>query len=141
MAQNDMLKRYLDAGIAFSAMNRARAEGIIKDLVKRGEVSQSEATDRVQHLLDTSKKNTESLVATVRSEIMRQLGEMGLATKDDIARLEAKIAKVSGAPAKVAAPAKVVAAVAKKAPVAQKAPAAKKAPVVKKAPAAKKAAS
>ena len=39
MAQNDMLKRYLDAGIAFTQMTRAKAEEIVKDLVKRGDIS------------------------------------------------------------------------------------------------------
>ena len=36
MAQNDVLKRYIDAGLAFTALTQARAEALVKDLVKVG---------------------------------------------------------------------------------------------------------
>ena len=38
MAENPLIKRYLDAGMAFTQMTQARAEAIVKDLVKAGEV-------------------------------------------------------------------------------------------------------
>src|SRR6478672_906140 len=94
MPQNDMLKRYLDAGMAFTQMTRSRAEGIVKDLVKAGELQQKQAQKQVDDLVERSRKNTEQLVELIRGEITSQLSAMGLATKDDIARLEAKIAAV-----------------------------------------------
>ena len=126
MAQNDMLKRYLDAGVAFTKMSRSRAEGIINDLVKAGEVQRGQAQQRVDELVDRSRRNTEQLVDMVRTELRKQLGAMGLATKADITRLERRIdavaksngAKVPAAPKKAATP--------KKAP-AKKATGAKKA--------------
>ena len=113
MPENETLKRYLDAGMAFTQLTRARAEEIVKDLVKRGEVRREQVQEQVEELLDRSRQNTEMLVGVVRKEIADQLGNLGLATKDDIKRLEAKIAKGSG-PAK-AAPAKKSASAAKKA--------------------------
>jgi polyhydroxyalkanoate synthesis regulator phasin len=114
MAQNDMLKRYLDAGVAFTKMSRGRAEGIINDLVKAGEVQRGQAQQRVDELVERSRRNTEQLVDMVRTEMRRQLGAMGLATKADIIRLERRIdavtksngAKVPAAPRKAAAPKK-----------------------------------
>jgi polyhydroxyalkanoate synthesis regulator phasin len=41
MAQTDILKRYLDTGLAFTAMTQARAEALVKDLVKAGPVTPS----------------------------------------------------------------------------------------------------
>ena len=38
MAQTDMLRRYLDAGLAFTKMTQDRAEAIVRDLVRAGEV-------------------------------------------------------------------------------------------------------
>ena len=38
MPQNELLKRYLEAGMHFSQMTRERAEAIVRDLVKAGEV-------------------------------------------------------------------------------------------------------
>jgi polyhydroxyalkanoate synthesis regulator phasin len=112
MADNDF-RRYLDAGMAFTQLTRARAQAIVKDLVKAGEVQRDQAQERVEELLERSRKNTEMLLDVVRKEVRQQLSSMGLATKEDIARLERKIGaggakKSSGA--KKAAPKKATAA-------------------------------
>ena len=115
MPQNDMLKRYLDAGVAFTQMTRSRAESIVKDLVKAGELQQKQAQKQVDDLVERSRKNTEQLMEMVRKEITQQLSSVGIATKEDIARLEAKIdGAKSSAPAKKA--------IAKKAPAKKAAP-------------------
>ena len=104
MAQNDMLKRYLDAGMAFTQLTRARAEAIVKDLVKAGELQREQTQDALEDLLERSRKNTDQLRDLVRKEIREQLAGIGLATKDDIARLERKLS--GGAGVKKAATAK-----------------------------------
>jgi polyhydroxyalkanoate synthesis regulator phasin len=109
MAQNDTLRRYLDAGMAFTQLTRARAEAIVKDLVKAGELQREQTQEALEDLLERSRKNTDQLRDLVRKEIREQLASIGLATKDDIARLERKL---SGG-AKKAAPAKKAAKTAK----------------------------
>jgi polyhydroxyalkanoate synthesis regulator phasin len=123
MAQNDMLKRYLDAGMAFTQMTQTKAEKIVKDLVRAGEIRRDQTQERVDDLVERSRKNTEAMLDVVRTEIAAQLGVLGIATKADVARLEAKIAALSSS----------------RAGAARKATAAKKAPAAKKASAAKKA--
>ena len=91
MAENDMLKRYLDAGMAFTDLTRKRAEAIVKDLVKAGELQREQTQDRVEEILERSRKNTERLLDLVRKEISDQLSSLGLATRDDLARLEARL--------------------------------------------------
>ena len=80
MAQNDVLKRYLDAGLAFTAMTQARAEELVKDLVRIGEVQADQARDAVTDLLERSRKNSERLLETVRTEVRQQITTLGLAT-------------------------------------------------------------
>jgi polyhydroxyalkanoate synthesis regulator phasin len=136
MADFDLFKSALDAGMAFTQMTRQRAEAIVRDFVKTGEVSRDQATDWVEDLIERSRQNTELLLAVVRQEIDARLAT--LATRDDLAKLASRLgvafpfgpAKAAKAPAKKAA--------AKKAAPAKKA-AAKKAPA-KKAAATKKAA-
>src|SRR4051812_36354496 len=123
--RNDVLKRYLDAGMAFTQMTRSRAEAIVKDLVKAGELQQKQAQKQVDDLMERSRKNTEQLLDLIRNEITSQLSAMGLPPKDDIPRWESKI---GAAPPAAAAPAPAPKAPAKKAP-AKKAPAKKAAPV------------
>ena len=78
MAQNDVFKRYLDAGMAFTQLSREKAEEFVKDLVKQGDVRRKEAEDVIEALVERSRKNTEDLVAIVRQEIADQLRNLGL---------------------------------------------------------------
>ena len=94
-------------------MTRARAESIVKELIRAGEVQREQRQQRIEELLDRSRKNTEELVNTVRKELTQQLSSLGVATKADVAKLEKKIdalSKAGGtnskAPAKKAAAAK-----------------------------------
>ena len=139
MAQSNVLKRYLDAGMAFTAITQAKAEAIVKDLVKTGEVQTEQAQAAVADLLDRSRRNTEALVEQVSKQIAASAESLGLATLADLTRVEKLIAALRPGSAKKTPAAKAPAkkAAAKRAP-AKKA-AAKKAPA-KKAPAKKAAA-
>jgi len=106
MARNDAWQRYMDTGAAFVSLTRSRAETIVKDLVKTGELQQERAQKAVDELLERSRKNTDEVGKIVRRELQNQLSALGIATKADIARLEAKIQKVSGSTAAKKAPAK-----------------------------------
>lgn len=127
MAQNPLIKRYLDAGMAFTQMTQSRAEAIVKELVKAGEVQAQRTEELVSQLVERSRKNTDKLLEVVRKEVRDQIAGLGLATKDDIARLEKKLAAPSKKPAS-------------KKPTSKK-PASKKSAPAKKRAAAKKSAS
>jgi polyhydroxyalkanoate synthesis regulator phasin len=91
MPQNDLLKRFLDAGVSFTNMSRSRAEAIIGDLVKAGEVQANQTQKAVDQLVARSRTNAERLVETVRKEVGQQVANLRLASQADIARLERRI--------------------------------------------------
>lgn len=91
MAQNPLIKRYLDAGMAFTQMTQARAEAIVKDLVSAGEVQAQRGEELVNALVERSRQNTDRWLDQVRREVRDQIANLGLATKDDIARIERKL--------------------------------------------------
>ena len=78
MAQNPLIKRYLDAGMAFTQMTQAKAEAIVRDLVNTGEVQANGIEEMVNELLERSRRNTETLLELVRSEVRNQLVSLGL---------------------------------------------------------------
>ncbi len=141
MAQNDVLKRYIDTGLALTAMTQARAEALVKDLVKAGEVQADQAREAVTDLLERSRKSSERLLETVRKEVKQQITSLGLVSKADLDKAEQRISNLLGAatgPVRKAA--KAPAKAAAKKPAATKAPAkspAAKKPTAKKAPAKK----
>jgi polyhydroxyalkanoate synthesis regulator phasin len=136
MAHDDVLKRYLDAGLAFTALTQARAEALVKDLVKAGEVQAEQARDAVTELLERSRKNSEQLLEMIRKEVREQVTKLGLVSQADMDKLEQRLASLFGGGAPAPTPKKKAAAT--KAPAKEKATA-KKAPAKKK-PAAKKSA-
>ena len=65
MAENDLLKRFLDAGVAFTQMTQKRAEEIVNELVRSGEMRAEQAQAMVQELVERSRQNTERFVEQV----------------------------------------------------------------------------
>ena len=107
MAQNDLLKRYLDAGMTFTQLTEKKAKAIVKDLVKTGEIQTKDAGRRVEDLLDRSRKNTEMIRALVQSEVTNQLQKLGVLPKSaDKGKKTPAAAKPKTATAKKATPAK-----------------------------------
>ncbi len=78
MAASDPWKRYLDAGMELTNLTRDRAEKIVKEFVKAGEVQREHAQQRVEDLLERSRKASSALADTVRVEVTRQLTDLGL---------------------------------------------------------------
>ena len=137
MATNDNLQRYIDAGIAFTHMTRKKAEELVSELVRSGDLQTDEAKARVDELLERGRQGTEIIVSTVRSEVSRQLGAVGITNLEDLATQVATLLGRSGSTPGAAkkAPAKKTAAkksATKKAPA--KKTAAKKAPAPPAAP-------
>src|SRR5438270_1964608 len=97
MATQDRFQRYLDAGRAWTEMTRDQAESIVRDLVKTGEIQQKRAKKAVDDLVERSRKNAEELSKLVRQEIQSQVSALGIATKDDLAKLERKLSGASTA--------------------------------------------
>jgi polyhydroxyalkanoate synthesis regulator phasin len=148
MAPNDLFKRSLDAGISFSALTQSRAEALVRELVKAGELQADQAREAVVDLLDRSRKNSERLIELIAAEVRSQITSLGLASQADLDRLERRLASLLGSLDKTRKPVKMAAEPAKgpakkgpatKAP-ATKAPAKKKKAAAKKAPAKKPAA-
>ena len=85
MVNKDDLQKYLDAGVAFTNLTRAKAEELVSELVQSGEFQTGDARARVDELLERSRKGREALVAQVRSEVARQLDSVGITNLEDLA--------------------------------------------------------
>lgn len=88
MAQRDVLKRCLDAGMAFTATTRSRAEAIVRELVRTGEIQRDQFQGQVDELIERSRRNGDHLVALVRKEVISPVAEFGTALWDELRVLE-----------------------------------------------------
>jgi polyhydroxyalkanoate synthesis regulator phasin len=91
MVANDGFQKYLDAGIAFTNLTRAKAEELVQELVKNGEFQSADAKAKVEELIERSRKGREALVAQVRHEVSRQLEGMGITSLEDLAQQVATV--------------------------------------------------
>ena len=123
MARDDRFKKAQQTGADWLETARVRAEEFLRELSKAGDSTQKSAQGALDDLIEGSRKGTEQLISSIRSEVSAQLGLLGLATKADLADLERRI--TGRAPAQKAGATKKAAP--KKAPAAKKA-AAKKTP-------------
>jgi polyhydroxyalkanoate synthesis regulator phasin len=138
MPQSPDWTRALETGMQFTELRRSQARRVASDLVAQGQLARDQLGAAVDEIVELSRARSEELRKVVSTEVQRQLGVLGLATKNDLAALERKLrggSKPSKAPTPSGGKKKPKTAPAKKAP-AKKAPA-KKAPPKK---AAKKAA-
>ena len=140
MSGHTLFKRLLDAGMQFTEMTQEQAERIVRELVKSGQARKKDSEKMVEELLSRGREAGGSAVASVQSELTKQLGKFAGRLDEIEARVEelAKKIGVTGKSESAPAPAPAT-----KAPAAKKAPA-KKAPTkkaaAKKAPAKKAAA-
>ena len=91
MAGDDLFKRYLEIGASVLGMSRERAESIVRDLVASGEVAKGQATKAADWLVERGRTGSEEIAELIRREIRQQIAALGVATKDDIDRLQAQI--------------------------------------------------
>jgi polyhydroxyalkanoate synthesis regulator phasin len=134
MPQPPDWKRVLETGMHFTELRRSQARRLASDLVAQGQLARDQLGAAVDELVEISRSRSEELRTIVRTEVQRQLGSLGLATKNDLVALERRLR---------ATPAASTRAPAKRSPAkrAAKKPAAKKATAKKaaKRPAAKRA--
>ena len=88
---NSAVQRYVEAATGLTNITKARAEKIVRQLVKQGEAAADQATDLVDELLDRQRQNREALAQVVRTETQRAIKAMGLATTDEVDRLKKQV--------------------------------------------------
>ncbi len=95
MPQTPDWAKYLNAGVEFVAITRTQARARAKELVSQGQLAQEQVQGFVDDLVDESRRRTDTMMDLIRQEIGRQVKTLGIATKDDLARLEARIVSKS----------------------------------------------
>jgi polyhydroxyalkanoate synthesis regulator phasin len=103
MTENDGLRRYVEAATALTQITRSRAEELVRELIKAGELERHRAQEWVEDLVKVSRDRSEALVGAVRGEVRHQLKELGFTNVDDLAKKVADILARSSAAGRKAA--------------------------------------
>jgi len=84
-------EQYLQALASLSDLTRTQAERVAGLLAKQGEVQSAQVGRVAEDLLRRTQKNREILSRLVQREVKRQLGVLGMATRDEVARLQQRV--------------------------------------------------
>jgi polyhydroxyalkanoate synthesis regulator phasin len=84
-------EQYLQALASLSDLTRTQAERVAGLLAKQGEVQSAQVGRVAEDLLRRTQKNREIMSRLVQREVKRQLGLFGMATRDEVARLQQRV--------------------------------------------------
>ncbi len=87
MPTTDRFRRYVEAGMTFTQVTRAKAEELVQELARSGEIQRTQTQEWVDGLIERSRASTDALVATVRSEVRRQLAALGFDDPEEVRKL------------------------------------------------------
>jgi polyhydroxyalkanoate synthesis regulator phasin len=76
---------------SLSDLTRAQAERVAALLAKQGEVQSAQVGRVTEDLMRRTQKNREIMTRLVQREVKRQLGVLGMATRDEVARLQQRV--------------------------------------------------
>jgi polyhydroxyalkanoate synthesis regulator phasin len=84
-------EQYLQALAGLSELTRVQAERVVGLLAKQGEVQSAQVGRVAEDMMRRTQKNREILSRLVQREVKRQLGLLGMATRDEVARLQQRV--------------------------------------------------
>lgn len=90
----DVLEQTIALGLGTILMTRDKAQEMIDDFVKRGQMSRDDAEKMVDQIMARGREGRKEIMGMVKEQVKDTLDQMNVATKDDIAHLEREIRKL-----------------------------------------------
>jgi len=87
----DFLKKVFNLGLGVFAVTKEKVEEIVKELVKKGEVSQEEGKKLVNELLEKGEKSRKELEAQIEKIVKGIIERLDLATRKELNELKSEI--------------------------------------------------
>jgi polyhydroxyalkanoate synthesis regulator phasin len=84
-------EQYLQTLASLSDLTRTQAERVAALLAKQGEVQSAQVGRVAEDLMRRTQKNREIMSRLIQREVKRQLGVLGMATRDEVARLQQRV--------------------------------------------------
>ena len=87
----NMLKKGLALGLGLAITSKEQAEKFVEELVKKGEMTQEESKGFVNELIQKGEEMQKELDEMINKRLSQLLGQLNVATKEEIQRLEQRI--------------------------------------------------
>jgi polyhydroxyalkanoate synthesis regulator phasin len=91
----ELIKRAIYTGVGLAVLTKEKAEELVKELAQQAKLSEREGKDLLDSLLKQSEQARNDFQTKVDEAVLAVVNRLNLATKDEVARLEAKIEELS----------------------------------------------
>jgi polyhydroxyalkanoate synthesis regulator phasin len=88
----DVFERLFLLGVGAFSLTKEKVESVVNELVERGKLSQEEGRSLVTEIGERGMKEKDAITTYVSEAIRRVIDRSDLATKRDLAKLEAEVA-------------------------------------------------
>lgn len=89
-----MLKQMLYAGIGLAAVTKEKAEEVIAELIKKGEMSKEEGKDVLNTLMNRMQEESEKLKQKINEQVENTITSMNLVRKSELDEVLQKLAEL-----------------------------------------------
>ncbi len=93
----EVINKAFLVGVGLAAMAGEKVEELASELAEKGKLSESEARKLADNMVKKSAKARKDFKTQIEKWLEQAIHKMHLPTKDDIVRLEARIAKLEKA--------------------------------------------
>lgn len=91
----DLIKKGVLLGLGALTLTKEKAEELVDELIKKGEVSKDERSSVMREILDKAKEQEENINERIRVEISKIIEKLGIPSKKDFEELEKRIDKLT----------------------------------------------
>ena len=91
---SDYLKKGFMLGLGAALAGKEKLEKLLDELVSKNEITRDEAKQMMREFIQKGEEKTEEWTQKSEEQKRKTAEELGLATKDDIAALEARISEL-----------------------------------------------
>jgi len=91
---SDLIKKTILTGLGLASLTKEKAENLVKDLIKEGEVSEGEGSKLVKELLEKMEDNKKTMEKKIEKTVCDVLKKMNIPNRKDITDLSSKIEKL-----------------------------------------------
>ena len=98
VSMRDFVERSVLMSLGLLSLTREKAQGIVDELVKRGEVRRDDSKGMVDRLVQRGEEERGTFRKLIREEVAKVAHDLNLATQADLQALEKKIEALSQKP-------------------------------------------
>lgn len=92
----DLIKKMILAGLGALSLSREKAEEISRDLIKRGELAETDEAKFVRDLMDLVEKNKAGSEEKVEKAVEKAMAKLDIPSRKEINALKEEIGKLTG---------------------------------------------